>query len=711
MLKKIIALIVLAIVIPLAWFYTVGSGWFGEPWQSEPVTSGPRPLKSFVEGVEGITEGAALGSEEPRILFGDLHNHTNYSIDAYLFNTRVVKGGGIVTPADACDFARYCSSLDFWSINDHAEGLTPRVWQDSVDAIRSCNAQAGDAGNPDMVSFVGWEWSNGEQDDVPSHYGHKNVIFRTWEEGKTPTRPIASKPQYMLAQIPSVLVGLMSTVESVGETSDFGWYLKESRNTSTCKEGVPSNELPVDCREVALTPTDLYRKLDEWGFDSMVIPHGLAWGTTNPVTGDFRDQLDEYQQRYQNLLEVYSGHGNSEIFEDFERIGMNEMGERFCPEATENFTPCCQQAAQIVRSTCADEQSSECTQRVSETMSAFLAKGAPAGRSVLPDATLNDWAACGQLRNGFQSSSLYAPKLSAQYTMALGFDENGNAKRTRFGLIGSSDGHLARPGSSYKESNRLLRTDNKDSGRGGMSADFYKADKESGGFYYTGGLVAAHTTGRDRDSIWQALTNRNVYATSGDRMLVWFDLLNGPTGEVPMGSEVRLSAVPRFRVKALGAFEQIAGCPDHAVAALGEQRAQSLCGGECYRAGNERKKITRIEVVRIRPQITAEEDIAPLVENEWRVFDCPATGEGCTVEFEDPEYKAGQRAALYYARVIQEAEPLIAGDPFGCEYDDDGVCIKRNYCIRENAKPEKDCLAPAEPRAWTSPIFLEYAVE
>ena len=76
--------------------------------------------------------------------------------------------------------------------------------------------------------------------------------------------------------------------------------------------------------------------------------------------------------------------------------------------------------------------------------------------------------------------------------------------------------------------------------------------------------------------------------------------------------------------------------------------------------------------------------------------------------FEDAQYGAGARSALYYARVIQEPEPLINGDPFGCEYDAQGKCIKRHYCVGENAKPDNDCLAAAEPRAWTSPIFLEY---
>ena len=78
------------------------------------------------------------------------------------------------------------------------------------------------------------------------------------------------------------------------------------------------------------------------------------------------------------------------------------------------------------------------------------------------------------------------------------------------------------------------------------------------------------------------------------------------------------------------------------------------------------------------------------------------------MEFEDSQYGASARSALYYARVIQEPGALIAGDPFGCEYNAQGQCIKRNYCIGLNAQPDDNCLSVAEPRAWTSPIFLEY---
>jgi len=695
MIKKTLLGLVLFILVAVLGFYVIGRGSLGGPWQSADATPGPRP------------QAVAALAETPQILFGDLHTHTNYSLDAYLFSSNAIKGGGVVTPADACDFARYCSALDFWSINDHAESLTPRVWEDTVSAIRDCNAMAGPPDNPDMVSFLGWEWSNSNRDDVPSHYGHKNVVFRTWEEGAAPTRPIASRPGYPLTRIPALGFGLLSLLDGVGFASDFAWYAGEVRDTPRCADGIASTELPTDCREVALTPTSLYRKLDEWGFDALVIPHGLAWGNTNPLTGDFRDQLDEYEQRYQMLLELFSGHGNSERFEDFQRIGTGDDDRAYCPPPTENFMPCCQQAGRIVQRRCEDPGSAQCEEQVAAAVQAFVEKGPPRGRKTIEETTLDDWEGCGQLQNTFQPTSMYVPRLSAQYNLALGFDENGEPKRAKFGLMGSSDGHQARPGSSYKESDRLRYTDSKDVGRTWLSRGAFQVDKESGSFYYTGGLVAAHTTGRDRDSIWQALSNRNVYATSGDRTLVWFDLLNGPNGEVPMGTEVQIEETPRFRVKALGALEQKQGCPDHAVSALGEARIQTLCMGECYNPADRRKAITRIEIVRIRPQVSPDESIAPLIENTWRVFDCPGDGSGCTVEFEDPDYTVGMRPTLYYARVIQASEPLIGGDPFGCEYDEDGNCVRRNYCIGSNASPDNNCLAEAEPRAWTSPIFIE----
>ena len=107
---------------------------------------------------------------ESRILFGDLHVHTTFSPDAFIMSAPIMGGGGLRSPADACDYARYCSALDFWSINDHAEGITPRLWDETRKSIRECNDRASDPDNPDLVAFLGWEWSQVSENRA-QHYG------------------------------------------------------------------------------------------------------------------------------------------------------------------------------------------------------------------------------------------------------------------------------------------------------------------------------------------------------------------------------------------------------------------------------------------------------------------------------------------------------------------------------------------------------------
>jgi hypothetical protein len=320
--------------------------------------------------------------------------------------------------------------------------------------------------------------------------------------------------------------------------------------------------------------------------------------------------------------------------------------------------------------------------------------------------------------------------------MALGnFDEAGDPRRFRMGFMASSDIHFARPGTGYKEVHRRGMTESRDLRSGGVLQNTLRApeaergarslpfEREGSGvsgfqlfemerqasFFLTGGLIAAHATGRDRDSIWSAMQAKEVYGTSGPRMLLWFDLLN-PGGSsrraAPMGSEVAMSDAPIFQARAVGSFAQKPGCPDVAADALGAEDLQRICKGECYHPSDRRRLITRIEVVKITPQQSAGEDIGPLVRDPWRSFECEADPSGCVVSFTDPDFVRDGREALYYVRAFEEEAPGVNAGNLRCELDGDGNCTSVNLCPGPRGA-EDDCLAPHEPRAWSSPIWLD----
>ena len=193
MLKRVIVvlmglLIVLALVV-----WGAGRGWFGSHEEPGRVTTAPRPPEVVASrAIAGRAAAESIGVAKPKqILFGDLHVHTTFSADAFMTSLPIAQGEGAHPPADACDFARYCSALDFWSINDHAEATTPRHWRETVETIRQCNGIASDPANPDTVAFLGWEWT--QMGTTPeNHYGHKNVVLAHTEDDRIPARPIGS---------------------------------------------------------------------------------------------------------------------------------------------------------------------------------------------------------------------------------------------------------------------------------------------------------------------------------------------------------------------------------------------------------------------------------------------------------------------------------------------------------------------------------------
>jgi hypothetical protein len=679
-------------------------------------------------------DDAESGDSAKQILFGDLHVHTTYSPDALMIGLPIMGGEGAHPPADACDFARYCSGLDFWSINDHAEGVTPQRWAETKESIRQCNAVASDPANPDMVSFLGWEWS--QVSLLPeNHYGHTNVIFHDTAEPDVPTRAIAA-PRDQLGRAPMGRAGLLMLAltdwENRAYYRDVPSYYREIAETPRCPDGVEVHELPDDCHETAKDPATLFAKLDEWGFDSIVIPHGNSWGLNTPPGTSFDKQLtpEQHDPDRQILFEVFSGHGNSEEYRDWRAVTLDADGGRSCPEASDGYLPCCRRAGEIIRSRCEDPGSDVCEARVVTARQNYVDAGVT-GYWTVPGTSPEDWLECGQCTDCFMPPFDHRPMTTAQYALAISnLETSPDPLRFRFGLIGSSDNHRARGGTGYKEFARIGMTeasgprserignrmgDDRDPAPESVRYDHgvtklglakLRHMERQASFWMTGGLVATHAMGRDRTSIWESLKRREVYATSGDRILLWFDLLRPDGGSVPMGSETTATS-PRFRVRAAGAFEQLPGCPTHALESLGPERTRRLCLGECHHPGDARRRIARIEVVRIRPRIRPDEAVGSLVEDPWRTFTCPDDPAGCVIEFDDPDFAAGAREVIYYVRALQEPTPTINADGLRCETDADGVCVAVDPCYGDwRTSRDDDCLAESMERAWSSPIFV-----
>jgi hypothetical protein len=340
-------------------------------------------------------------------------------------------------------------------------------------------------------------------------------------------------------------------------------------------------------------------------------------------------------------------------------------------------------------------------------------------------------ATAGQCLDCDQPSFNYRPASSAQYIAAIGnFDEaSGKPRRFRMGFMASSDIHSARPGTGYKELRELSESPPRARpADGSIVASFLTGDPEepasrsrsfeearqklSGlqlveservrSYLYSGGLVAVHAEGRHREAIWDALQRREVYGTSGPRILLWFDLL-GEGDPQHMGSEVATRDAPVFRVRAVGSYEQAEGCPDSTVRALGAERTAILCGGECYRPTDQRRRITHLDVVRIRPQTHPDEDVSKLIDDPWQRFECPYAPGGCVATFVDPEFPELGRDTVYYARAFEVPTPTVNGEQPRCTEEGAAGCSEAALC-----RDTGDCLSEYAHRAWSSPIYVDY---
>ncbi|VAV87209.1 FIG00764702: hypothetical protein [hydrothermal vent metagenome] len=749
---RILKLVLLGLLVAVfaagGYVWGIQKNWFGVHRDAGKIQGQMIPAQVIANRQARQNKSALdVGQQDPKqIMFGDVHVHTTFSTDAFMWSLPIFGGEGSHPMADACDFARYCSAIDFWSINDHAEASTPARWLETKQSIRQCNARAGDPANPDIVAFMGFEWS--QVGRLPSeHYGHKNVIFKGLDDKDIAARPIAAAGA-ATATIRGSATQLdwripLADFPNRQNYFDFRKFAAEIRAVPDCDPSMASSELPDTCYEQAVGPGELVTRLNSQNLEYLLVPHGTTWGFYTPPGTTFDKQLSpKMHPEKQTLIEIMSGHGNAEEYRSWKSIeNLNEKAATAsCPVPSANYLPSCWQAGEIIRARClaADETPKTCEIRAISTRARYASLGV-AGHTVISGQEATEWLDAGQCQDCFLPTFNTRPGVSVQYGLAISNFENGPDDPTRFnwGFVAASDNHRARPGTGYKAYERKVNTEasgpKNENWRNKMlprseklatavpvtrqdvwdNPGFHLLELErQASFFTTGGLTAVHSNGRSRGALWDAMQRRETYATSGPRILLWFDLLS-PDGSVsPMGSSVQMAQNPTFRVRATGAFKQKPGCPDFASNGLPAERLGKLCRGECYNPSDERLKITRIEVVKITPQMLQDEPVQNLIHDTWKSFDCDDQGTGCSIEFTDPEYANGGRDSLYYVRAIQQATPTINGANLRCIFDKTGKCVAVNPCYGDARTPKTDnCLADVENRAWSSPIRLQMAAQ
>ena len=692
---KIIKYLSVFFFIIASFYFASVRGFFGDLPSDGKIVTDPRPLIDEIP-------------IDNQIFFGDLHVHTTFSQDAFFFSLPLLQGEGAHPPADACNFARFCSSLDFFSITDHAEGMTKEMWNQSIEATKNCNAVSSGK-QKDLIAFAGWEWTQmvGEAGNPEKHYGHKNIILKNMDN--LPEVPIGAGLGGMDAilqhpTIPAML--LLGDFPPEKIDFDFLKYRNETYSIPDCSIIIDEEKGNFQCKESAQTPRELFNRLDQLNLEALVIPHGTTWGIHAPIDSTMSSQLeDQHDPERQRLFEVYSGHGNSEVFKKIEHVIKTNNDLNTCPEPSDEFEPCCWRAGEIAEKICLNDALENCDVIKQKTKQEFANKiKDPSRFGIIKDAKPEDWMQCGQIQDDFLPAYNYRPGMSVQAALASEVISGNTSNRFKMGLIGSSDNHKARAGAGYKE---FARKSMGDSWGAKENLTWLLPPERGASFYSTGGLVAVHAPSLNGDNIYNSLYNREVYATSGERILLWFNLKHPFKGDISMGNESVISTNPTFEVKAVGSFKQNPGCPEYTHTSLEKEEISRLCLNECYNPSSERNIIERIEIVKIIPSNDLK-NIQDHIQDPWKVFQCPDSEEGCNITFTDDEYNNNKLDSLYYVRAIQVKTPAVGGDPLRCTLDEFGNCIKTRPCYAsgEDFDPLDDCLAPIGERAWSSPIFL-----
>lgn len=512
----------------------------------------------------GLLLPLAATAADKHIYWGDLHIHTSFSMDAYVLNNQA-------EPADAYHFAqggevtlangeryRLPRPLDFAAVTDHGEyfGLI-QVCRTQPERPY-CQALAEAAGENSRRGFMEFFLPLLLEQDKHCLVDDSDCsVAETdlWQH-TIAAAEAANQPGRFTAFVAS---------EWTSSPGNLHWHRNLIyRNTNVPPRPINSFDQPDQA--------DMWRALRDQctangECDALAIPHNgnIGMGGTYNIEGHSADLLS-LRARFEKLVEIHQHKGASECYPG---SGYSDEG---CDFEIAMPVPIRNQLREQPRELTAAEQS--------------------------------------QIASGYVRDTL-ARGLSLRATRDI--------NPFRYGFVGATDNHSARPGNVDEQNwfGALGQWDDKLEGQ-----QVYPN-------YNPGGLTAIWAEENTREALFSALKRREVYATSGPRIGLYFSQ-NFDAGSCAreQGGAVAMGGV------------------------LGEhtERQQPIFSVHALQDGTP---LTRIDIIKL----TATDDG---VTQQVTRFDAPEGRADWCITWQDEAYRKGD-VALWYARVLQQPTPRWDG--------------------------------------------------